>query len=42
MVQFDVEDPRIYGFDASIEFPPHVLASGLEPINEQLQIVNPE
>jgi len=42
MVQFDVEDPRIYGFDAAIEFPPHKLASGLQPINQKLQIVNPE
>lgn len=41
MVQFDVEDPRIYGFDAAIEFPPHKLASGLQPINQELQIVNP-
>ena len=42
MVQFDVEDPRLYGFDAAIEFPPHKLASGLQPINQSLQIVNPE
>jgi glycosyltransferase involved in cell wall biosynthesis len=42
MVQFDVEDPRTYGFDVAIEFPPHKLARGLEPINDQLQIVNPE
>ena len=41
MVQFDVEDPRLYGFDAAIEFPPHKLASGLQPINQSLQIVNP-
>ncbi|EQD64261.1 glycosyl transferase, group 1 family protein, partial [mine drainage metagenome] len=41
MVQFDVEDPRIYGFDTAIEFPPHKLAKGLAPINDQLQIVNP-
>ena len=42
MVQFDVEDPRTYGFDTAIEFPPHKLAKGLAPINDQLQIVNPE
>ncbi len=41
MVQFDVEDPRIYGFDAAIEFPPHKLAAGLQPINNRLEIVNP-
>jgi len=40
MVQFDIEDPRIYGFDAAIEFPPHKLARGLEPINGKLEIVN--
>lgn len=41
MVQFDVEDPRIHGFDAAIEFPPHKLAAGLEPINERLDFINP-
>lgn len=42
MVQFDIEDPRIHGFDAAIEFPPHKLARGLQPINARLDIVNPE
>ncbi|HET9820071.1 MAG TPA: glycoside hydrolase family 99-like domain-containing protein [Rhodanobacteraceae bacterium] len=41
MVQFDLADPRVHGFDAAIEFPPHKLASGLEPINKHLDIVNP-
>ncbi|RDS83407.1 glycoside hydrolase family 99-like domain-containing protein [Dyella psychrodurans] len=41
MVQFDVEDPRRFGFDAAIEFPPHKLARDLAPINGSLQIVNP-
>ncbi|HJU25454.1 MAG TPA: glycoside hydrolase family 99-like domain-containing protein [Rhodanobacteraceae bacterium] len=41
MVQFDLEDPRIHGFDAAIEFPPHILASGLQPVNERLDIANP-
>jgi O-antigen biosynthesis protein len=42
MVQFDVEDPRIFGFDVAIEFPPHKLARGLEPINDQLEMINPD
>lgn len=41
MVQFDVEDPRPWGFDAALEFPPHKLARDLPPINEQLEVVNP-
>jgi glycosyltransferase involved in cell wall biosynthesis len=42
MVQFDVDDPRVYGFDAAIEFPPHKLARDLQPINNRLQITNPD
>ncbi|GLQ49264.1 glycoside hydrolase family 99-like domain-containing protein [Dyella flava] len=42
MVQFDVEDPRQFGFDAAIEFPPHKLARDLSPINGSLEIVNPD
>ncbi len=42
MVQFDVEDPRTYGFDAALEFPPHKVAQGLAPINATLHIVNPD
>ncbi|MDE2497492.1 MAG: glycoside hydrolase family 99-like domain-containing protein [Xanthomonadaceae bacterium] len=41
MVQFDLEDPRSHGFDAAIEFPPHKLGAGLNPVNQRLHIVNP-
>ncbi len=40
MVQFDKFDPRDYGFDAAIEFPPHKVAAGLPSINDKLEIVN--
>jgi glycosyltransferase involved in cell wall biosynthesis len=42
MVQFDVHDPREYGFDVALEFPPHKLAAGLGAINHTLDIVNPD
>lgn len=42
MVQFDVDDPRTYGFDAALEFPPHKVARGLPPINATMQVVNPD
>jgi glycosyltransferase involved in cell wall biosynthesis len=41
MVQFDVDDPRLLGFDAAIEFPPHKLARGLTSINHTLEIIDP-
>lgn len=41
MVQFDVDDPRTYGFDAALEFPPHKVARGLSSINHTLHIANP-
>ncbi|WP_290888311.1 glycoside hydrolase family 99-like domain-containing protein, partial [Arenimonas sp.] len=41
MVQFDAEDPRPFGFDAAMEFPPHKLANGFERINDTLDIINP-
>jgi len=37
---FGIEDPRPYGFDGAIEFPPHMAVSG--DIRDQLQIVNPQ
>ncbi|WP_413625498.1 glycoside hydrolase family 99-like domain-containing protein [Luteibacter sp. Lutesp34] len=42
MVQFDVDDPRIYGFDAAIEFPPHKLARNLEAMNQRVEGLNPD
>lgn len=42
MVQFDIDDPSTFGFDAAIEFPPHKLARGLSRINERMEIINPE
>ncbi len=42
MVQFDVDDPGTYGFDAALEFPPHKVARGLPPINRTQDIVNPD
>lgn len=41
MVQFDVEDPSTYGFDAALEFPPHKVARDLTPINATLAFTNP-
>lgn len=42
MVQYDVHDPRVYGFDAALEFPPHKLAAAMPSINHLLEIVNPD
>ena len=36
---FDVTDPRRYGFDAAVEFPPHQAV--VERINYKAEIVNP-
>lgn len=41
MVQFDKLNPREYGFDAAVEFPPHKVAAGLRSINQELEIINP-
>lgn len=42
MAQFDVEDPRVFGFDAAVEFPPHKLGRALPCMNAGLEIVNPD
>jgi len=39
---FEDLDPRPLGFDAAVEFPPHKLARGLEPINGRLEIFDEE
>ncbi|HQS03910.1 MAG TPA: glycoside hydrolase family 99-like domain-containing protein [Halothiobacillus sp.] len=41
MVQFDQHDPLKNGFDAAIEFPPHKIGQGIPPINQSLDIINP-
>ena len=39
---FDDTDPRPYGFDGAIEFPPHKLTQRVRPINSDLEILDPE
>jgi glycosyltransferase involved in cell wall biosynthesis len=41
MVQFDVLDPRPFGFDVALEFPPHKLARDLPSVNASLPGLNP-
>jgi O-antigen biosynthesis protein len=40
--QFDSLDPRPYGFDAAVEFPPHKLGRDLPRYESEAEIVNPE
>jgi len=37
---FDQRDPKKYGFNSSIEFPPHGVPNYIRPINHQSTIVN--
>ena len=37
---FDDRDPRGFGMDAAVEFPPHKLTSGLEPLNPGLRMLD--
>lgn len=37
---FDDNDPRPYGLDGAVEFPPHKLVSGLPRINHSLQLLD--
>ena len=39
---FDDRDPRAFGMDAAVEFPPHKLTNGLETINAGLDMLDPE
>lgn len=38
---FDVGNPKLFGFDAGVEFPPHQ-AAGVKSINYRHQIINPD
>ncbi|WP_321334861.1 glycoside hydrolase family 99-like domain-containing protein [Breoghania sp.] len=37
---FEVTDPRPYGFDAAVEFPPHQMPAAR--VNDQLEIIDPK
>lgn len=37
---FSDRDPRSFGMDAAIEFPPHKLTEGLKPLNPELTILD--
>lgn len=37
---FDITDPRPFGFDAAVEFPPHQVAP--RRLNDSVRIINPE
>lgn len=39
---FGDEDPRDYDLDGAIEFPPHKIAQGLPPINNSVQMLDPQ
>ena len=39
---FDTTDPRPFGLDAAVEFPPHKLLQGASLLNSTLDIVNPQ
>jgi glycosyltransferase involved in cell wall biosynthesis len=39
---FGSEDPRSNGADGAIEFPPHKLVQGMEPINTSLRMFDPQ
>ena len=39
---FDATDPRPFGLDAAVEFPPHKLAAATTVLNGRLDIINPQ
>jgi glycosyltransferase involved in cell wall biosynthesis len=39
---FDAEDPRDYGFDGAVEFPPHKLTRKLPPSNRDFTYLDPD
>ena len=39
---FGDADPRDFGMDAAVEFPPHKLTERLELINDQLDVLDPD
>ena len=39
---FGDTDPTEFGLDGAIEFPPHKLAAGVPPVNDQLEILDPD
>lgn len=39
---FNDIDPRRYGLDGAIEFPPHKLTQHLQPVNQELDILDPD
>lgn len=40
VLSFDIDDPRPFGFDSAVEFPPHQL-SNLPPINSEVEMLDP-
>jgi glycosyltransferase involved in cell wall biosynthesis len=41
-ISFGVDDPRLFGFDAGVEFPPHRRDYKLDPINDKVNLYNPQ
>ena len=39
---FGSTDPRDFGFDGAVEFPPHKLTQHMPPINRELKLLDPE